>query len=475
MQQLASNPRPMNFLRWFGGLSFLIVGLGALGTAATLSHFLAAEILQWDAGVTAEFVANVAETQSAYGGFPRKTAVAEILGGTATAADFQVSRSVADASLAEFRDHVRALPGAVGIKLYALDRSVAWFHRRDGYDFSSADDRREYEYRERTFRLPIESSYGALGRWDAHPSEAQWEMGAVCCVENYIPLYDSSNRVVGVVEIHKEPSGLRAIMQRGRILVWISLLIFGALLFVTLFWLARRATMVMEDQQRRLVDSETLTVIGEMSLAVAHGIRNPLAAIRSSAELTLDHVHEEPRKHMMDIIAQADRLSYWLRDLLQYARPAEVGAEAVSVTDVLREALDGCARRLSQASIDLDWIEPEAHIPPVQGNRPLLLQSFTSILSNAAEGMAGGGALKVRCYFERTRGHVCVTVADTGHGMSEEQLAHAFRPFNTSKAQGLGVGLWLVKRTIERCGGRVHIQSRVGEGTKVEIVIPIAR
>jgi signal transduction histidine kinase len=152
-----------------------------------------------------------------------------------------------------------------------------------------------------------------------------------------------------------------------------------------------------------------------------------------------------------------------------------VGAEAVSVTDVLREALDGCARRLSQASIDLDWIEPEALIPPVQGNRPLLLQSFTSILSNAAEGMAGGGALKVRCYFERTRGHVCVTVADTGHGMSEEQLAHAFRPFNTSKAQGLGVGLWLVKRTIERCGGRVHIQSRVGEGTKVEIVIPIAR
>ncbi|HEV7618839.1 MAG TPA: hypothetical protein VGO51_12145, partial [Burkholderiaceae bacterium] len=76
--------RHFNFLRWFGVLSFVAIAAAAVTTAATLSHFLAAEMLQWDALMTGEFIGTVSETQSYYGGYSRKTGVAELLGGVAS-------------------------------------------------------------------------------------------------------------------------------------------------------------------------------------------------------------------------------------------------------------------------------------------------------------------------------------------------------------------------------------------------------
>src|SRR5512140_1212570 len=81
----------MNFLRRFGALSFLTVACAALATALILSHFVAKEMLQWDAVVTAEFIGTVAEIQSTYGGYARKTGVAELLGKTTTPKELGVS------------------------------------------------------------------------------------------------------------------------------------------------------------------------------------------------------------------------------------------------------------------------------------------------------------------------------------------------------------------------------------------------
>jgi signal transduction histidine kinase len=97
-----------------------------------------------------------------------------------------------------------------------------------------------------------------------------------------------------------------------------------------------------------------------------------------------------------------------------------------------------------------------------------LTQILNSLLANALEAMDKGGTLTLM--LESTDSHgVCVVVSDTGKGMNEEQRNMAFRPFFTTKRGGLGVGLVLVKRIMERFGGAVTLESCEGEGTTVRL------
>ncbi|HET7402254.1 MAG TPA: ATP-binding protein [Usitatibacter sp.] len=481
---------PANFLDWFAAVSFITVTLGAIVTAGTLSHFLARELLQWDAVMTAEYIVTIADTESTFKRFARRTGVVEVLGRAATASELGVSKAAADESIEELLDHIRTLPGAAAIMVYARDRSVVWAHHRENarpagtYDAPAGDllatafalpNEAAGDLLESAFALPYEGRYAAIGLWDYRPGDAILDTPPRYTVRNYVPLYDGQNRVAAVVKIDKAPEQLQHIIRRGQILVWACVLGAGLLTYLALFWLARHAAHVMRDQQRRLVESEKLTVIGEMSLAVAHGIRNPLAAIRSSAELALDDAPPAPRKHLADIITQSDRLSSWLKELLMYSRPRPGEVRPVDVVAVLGECVDSYAPRLRQAGVELEWIRPESAIPPIAADRMLLLQAFNGIVSNALEAMGPGGKLTVRCALEQAKGPVVVTIADNGPGMSRERLAQAFKPFRTSKPRGLGVGLSLVKSTLERYGGHVRIKSREHEGTLVDLVIPLSR
>ena len=228
------------------------------------------------------------------------------------------------------------------------------------------------------------------------------------------------------------------------------------------------------EEEKTRSETEALVVIGEMALSVAHSIRNPLANIRSSAELILDEINTDSKSHVQNIIDQADRLSYWVRDLLVFSRLPEAGSENVDMVAVLRESVENFAGRFSQAGIAVDWIDAEVGLPPVMGNRSLLLQAFNSIIANAVEVMPHGGKLTLQHQLEQPQGRVKLSIADTGHGMSEAQLELAFKPFHTTKPRGLGIGLTLVKRTLERYQGSVQITSRENAGTRVELTFVLA-
>ncbi|MEQ1517660.1 MAG: ATP-binding protein [Usitatibacteraceae bacterium] len=202
------------------------------------------------------------------------------------------------------------------------------------------------------------------------------------------------------------------------------------------------------EEEKSRAETEALVVIGEMALSVAHSIRNPLANIRSSAELIFDEVNVDSKSHVQNIIDQADA--------------------------VLRESVGNFAGRFSKAGIAVDWVNSDVGVPPVMGNRSLLLQAFNSIIANAVEVMPNGGKLTLQHQLEATQGRVKLSIADTGHGMSEAQLELAFKPFHTTKPRGLGIGLTLVKRTLERYRGSVQITSRENAGTRVELTFVLA-
>jgi signal transduction histidine kinase len=236
-----------------------------------------------------------------------------------------------------------------------------------------------------------------------------------------------------------------------------------------LFWLVRRADQLIQHQQEQLVQSETLAAVGEMGSAVAHGIRNPLASIRSSAELSLETADTTGREAANDIIAEVDRLEGWVRELLSYARPVENASGVVDIAALVSEQLASFERDATRRGYTLsaDLVEG---IGAVRADSPLLGQVITSLIANAFEAMQqkGQGNHVVLGARQKDK-RVLVWVEDDGPGMTPDQLDRVFKPFYTTKPKGLGVGLSLAKRIIERFGGEIAVFSTAGKGAIVEI------
>jgi signal transduction histidine kinase len=291
-------------------------------------------------------------------------------------------------------------------------------------------------------------------------------------VEIYSPVWDRERgEVIGVVELYKAPDALFAAITAAQRAVWLGAALAGSFLYGALFWMVRRADRLIRLQRERLIQSETLVALGEMSSAVAHGIRNPLATIRSSAELALASGPPEWQGAARDIVVQADRLDAWVRELLSYSEPLAGKLEPIEVDSLLQVSLQNFARELERRRIQLSARVVPA-LPRVAADALMLGQVFNSLIANAVEAVERDGRIEVTA--ERVAERLRVSIRDSGPGMSREQLALAFKPFQTTKAKGLGIGLPLARRIVQRFGGSISLASEPGSGTTVDVVLPAA-
>lgn len=435
-----------NLMRWFSLTALLSVATVSVLSVWALSHFLTERMIRREAEMTTVFVRNLIKTENAISVF---TGIAD-----------------EETHVGDFLNHMSALPDTLRVNLYSADLKVLWSTdpKLVGQRF---DDDAELK---NALQTGLEINSGIVDVANLPKSEhVDIDPGVTRFVENYIPVLDDSGRVVGVVELYKVPRELFDAIEAGIELIWQAALGAGIFLYATLFWIVRRAHHIIESQREQLIENESLAVVGEMGTAVAHGLRNPLASIRSSAELALES-QLPPQAHecATDIVAQVDRLEGWTRQLLTYARPANAHIEAVDVNAVLREALDGFRRDLerhgTRSRLDL---APE--LPPISGEPAILQQLFGSLIANSIEAMPRDGEIVLHSHFDAEINQVVVEVRDNGPGLSADAASQAFMPFFTSKAKGLGLGLPLVRRVIERLGGSVTLSSQPGSGTTVRM------
>ena len=291
-------------------------------------------------------------------------------------------------------------------------------------------------------------------------------------VENYIPVFDTQHKsILGVIEIYKSPAPIFSVIDTLIRWIWLCAMLGGVLLFASLYWVMRRAERVMRHQQGQLVANEAMVAVGEMASAVAHGIRNPLASIRTSAELWAEEKSGDSREQAQDIVSEVDRLEQWVRSLLTYAGQGRAKLDAVDLNQLLKHVADGYQRELTRTNIQVRY-ELANDIPCIIGNPGLLTQMLNSLVANAIEAMAGGGTLSLRTALGERKRNIDLQLIDTGEGIAPEQLQKIFQPFSTSKRKGLGLGLALVKRTMERIGGSIRIDSQIGKGTRATLVFP---
>lgn len=442
-----------DLMRRFLLLSLIAICLASAVSAALMSRFLTQRLLQRDAELTRDFVQNVMAIELARG--------------------YSLDHPQAARGLLDFLRHVAAMPDVARANVYGKDATLLWSSE------SRLDHGKKYgdnpELNEALQgRLEIES--GEVGASGAAKAEhVNLGKARMRFVEMYIPIRDAATKaVIGVVEVYRIPVALSRAINAGTALTWMISIGVGLFLYLVLFWIVRRADLLIRSQQERLIESETLAALGEMAAAVAHGIRNPLASIRSSAELWQDAPRALGGESANDIIAESERIEQWIRGLLTYSQLSDYRKEAVDVRPLIAQCVAGLERESKRRQAGIALALP-AELPPIQANAALLTQALHNVLCNALEAMPDeGGQIAIRAHSTPGGRQVEIEVSDTGAGIAQGDIANICQPFFTTKAKGLGVGLILVRRIVKRFGGQVRIASTEGQGTVVTLVFPAA-
>ncbi|MCA1629507.1 MAG: PAS domain S-box protein [Acidobacteria bacterium] len=226
----------------------------------------------------------------------------------------------------------------------------------------------------------------------------------------------------------------------------------------------------LEETQRR---QDRLAAVGRVAAGIAHEIRNPLAAMRGSIQVLRSEVDGgSAQAELMEIILrESDRLNGIITDFLTYARPRQVSLAATDLRESLRETFT--LLRHSPETRPDHLIEEDYPEEPVGVNADAagLRQVFWNLARNALQAMPEGGTLGVS--LKRTEeGRVRVSFADTGQGMSPEQVERLFEPFSSTRAGGTGLGLSIAYQIVRDHGGTINVRSLEGRGTTIIIELP---
>lgn len=215
---------------------------------------------------------------------------------------------------------------------------------------------------------------------------------------------------------------------------------------------------------------ERVNTIGEIAGMIGHDLRNPLTGISSAAyylKRKYGSVMDEKGRDMIEVIEKDVNYSNKIvSDLLEYSRPIQLDLREMNPKSAFEEALSHVEFPKNVQLIDFTKSAPTIRIDADKMKRV-----FINMIKNAVDAMPNGGKLTVTS--EKVNDAVKIAFADTGVGISEENLKKLFGPLFTTKAKGMGLGLAVCKRIVEAHGGRISVESAVNKGTTFTITLPI--
>ncbi len=243
-----------------------------------------------------------------------------------------------------------------------------------------------------------------------------------------------------------------------------------------------------KELETQLRQAQKMKAVGQLAGGVAHDFNNMLAVIRGNAELLLmnrDHLTAEAVECLGHIVGAAESAANLTRQLLIFSRKQAVQAEPVLLSGLVRN-LAKMLKRIIPESIALECVYAE-QLPYVQADPGMMEQVLLNLVINACDAMPNGGRLDIvtqkvslddactRTNPEARAGEfACLSVTDTGTGITQENLSRIFDPFFTTKGLGKGTGLGLatVYGIIKQHQGWIEVRSKVGAGTTFNVFLP---
>jgi PAS domain S-box-containing protein len=243
----------------------------------------------------------------------------------------------------------------------------------------------------------------------------------------------------------------------------------------------KAAQEALEHSRDQSFQSQKMEAIGQLTGGVAHDFNNILAAISGSIEIAQRRLAagQDPAQFLENAMQGAQRGATLTQRLLSFARKQELQLAPVDLIAAIRETAEMLERTIGP-DVTLETRFP-TRLPPVLADRTQLELALVNLIVNARDAMPGGGRIElvIDCPAANAEGRelVRLKVIDEGEGMDEVTRARATEPFFTTKGvgKGTGLGLSMVQGMAEQFGGHLVIDSAPGEGTTIEIWLPIAR
>ena len=227
--------------------------------------------------------------------------------------------------------------------------------------------------------------------------------------------------------------------------------------------------------EERYFESKKLASLGRVVEGVAHEVRNPLISIGGFARKVLEQAApgSRDRSYLGVVVHEVERLERMVHDIENYvmfSRQNQPRFAPVCLTDVLRASVHRHVN--GGGTIEVAFDSPE-DLPCLYADNALMQELFDGLAENAADAMPGGGRLAVS--LRLVDGWVQTRLADTGVGISADDLEEIFDPFFTSKTSGAGLGLAKAYLIVEDHSGTIDFESTVDQGTTCTVSLPVDR
>jgi two-component system sensor histidine kinase DctS len=242
----------------------------------------------------------------------------------------------------------------------------------------------------------------------------------------------------------------------------------------------KRAEDLARQQQERLQATARLVTMGEMASSLAHEVNQPLSAIASYSAGCLNLLESRPdnqdiRGAIAKTMEQAQRAGRIIRRIYEFVRRAEPKSELCTIEQLLDETVALAEPEAHRQKVLLTK-DIQGNLPPIKGDRILLIQVFLNLIRNAVEAMKDVPPADRRLLVSAAAidGQVMVSVADNGPGISTEAASRLFEPFFTTKSEGMGMGLNICRSIVEGHRGRLWFEAGASGGSIFHVLLPPA-
>jgi PAS domain S-box-containing protein len=230
------------------------------------------------------------------------------------------------------------------------------------------------------------------------------------------------------------------------------------------------------EHEAKTIESERLNALMLLAAGMAHEIGNPLNSLNIHLQLIgreIGALQEAERDNLRDLLdvtqKEVQRLDGIITQFLRAIRPAPLKLEPTSIREIVQETLDFLKHEIRDRDVLVE-VELPDDLPAIPLDRQQIRQAFFNIIRNAIQAMVNGGLLKIAA--RATDRFLAIAFKDTGPGIAPERLANMFEPFNTTKAEGSGLGLMIVQRIVRDHGGQMEIHSEPHAGTTFTLFLP---
>ncbi len=222
------------------------------------------------------------------------------------------------------------------------------------------------------------------------------------------------------------------------------------------------------EKMRRLAD------IGQLAAKMAHEVRNALSPIKGAAQMIqADLEGQSGTTEWTDIIVtEVDGLRDLTSEMLDFARPARLNLQPMSLNTLLIQSVQSLSSFLVSHRVIIHWNLDDA-LPEIQSDTAQLGQVIRNLVMNAAQAMPEGGILEIAAVSVPHEQQIVLSFRDTGTGIRAGDEEKIFRPFFTTKSKGTGLGLPIVQKIIDHHGGKIRVESILGQGTGFYITLPL--